>query len=115
MLGWYIPANRYILNGVNIVEWIPVKEKIPEKGQTIIACGIRGAISIGVYLGKRESAIGSFHAAKFYGRVSEYCRFIAWMPLPAPYVDMDAQQQYQKILKDYQFRHITRRRKKQEQ
>ena len=114
MLGYGVPPSIAVYRiGVNNVEWIPIKEKIPEKGQTILVCGLQGGISIGEYWGEQENAYGRYHAAKISCRAAaDYRRIIAWIPLPEPYVDYEARQQLRKIMNDYQFRRITRRRKK---
>ena len=55
-------------------QWIPVSERLPEKGQTCLVCD-EGVISIDKYLG-----IGNPLNWDWFDRDYE-----AWMPLPKPY------------------------------
>ena len=54
--------------------WIPVSQRLPEKGQTCLVCD-EGVIAIDKYLG-----IGNPLNWDWYDRDYE-----AWMPLPEPY------------------------------
>ena len=56
--------------------WIPVTERLPEKGQKCLVSD-RGRITIDVFLGR-----GGVYNWQFYLRDYE-----AWMPLPEPYTE----------------------------
>lgn len=55
--------------------WIPVTERLPEKGEQVMACDIDGDIMI-----------GWMHDRTHLCAVDDYYKNItAWMPLPAPW------------------------------
>lgn len=58
-------------------KWIPVEEKLPENGHSVLICGIHGWIDVGWYI--RETWMTGFSAAEIVKEV------VAWMPLPEPY------------------------------
>lgn len=70
-------VDYLISKGVTVQEWISVKDRLPEVGSRVIACGEKG----GVFLVKAEGETTGF------GRMdggSKYRSFTHWMPLPQP-------------------------------
>ena len=68
-------ADWLIRNGVTVQGWISVKERLPEVGSRVIACGEKW----GVFVVKSEGITTGF------GRMdgtSKYRSFTHWMPLP---------------------------------
>ena len=57
--------------------WIPVEERLPENGHSVLICGIHGWIDVGWYI--RGTWRTGFSAAEIVKEV------VAWMPLPEPY------------------------------
>ena len=55
-------------------EWIPVSERLPEKGKAVLTCTKDGWISVNINM-------------SYNGKKNEFeCGYYtAWMPLPAPY------------------------------
>lgn len=90
LLDWTIPmaglrraiADYLLANGVtfatdnNVGRWIPVTERLPERGKVVLACGSRGGIYTAFYKGSRY-----WH--KLNSR-SHFCEPTHWMPLPEP-------------------------------
>lgn len=65
-------------------EWISVKDRLPEYGERILACGHRGGIFCCKYLSysERNGGFGKMDQA------STHRHFANWMPLPeAPKTD----------------------------
>ena len=69
-------ADHLLTNGVTFQKWIPVTERLPEKGVNVIALGSRG----GVYTAKYK---GSIYWHKLNAR-NHMCEPTHWMPLPEP-------------------------------
>lgn len=69
-------ADYLIAHGVTVQEWISVKDRLPEYGERVIACGANG----GVFMAKATTtpAFGKVDGA------SKYRTFNYWMPLPQP-------------------------------
>ena len=70
-------ADNLLENGVTVQEWISVKDRLPDVGSRVIACGEKG----GVFVVKSEGKTTGF------GRMdgaSKYRSFDHWMPLPQP-------------------------------
>lgn len=57
--------------------WIPVEERLPEDGHSVLICGIHGWIDVGWYI--RGTWRTGFSAAEIMKDVA------AWVPLPEPY------------------------------
>lgn len=59
-------------------EWIPVSERLPEKGKQVLCCNRKGSVftSAITYKDTRMIAFG------------QHCDVIAWMPLPEPYKEV---------------------------
>ena len=57
--------------------WIPVEERLPENGHSVLICGIHGWIDVGWYI--RGTWRTGFSAAEIVKEV------VAWIPLPEPY------------------------------
>ena len=68
--------NGYEKGKQDAMKWIPVTERLPEKGETVIALGNRG----GVYTAKYT---GSIYWHKLNARC-HMCEPTHWMPLPTP-------------------------------
>ena len=68
--------NGYEQGKKDSLKWIPVSERLPEKGETVIALGSRG----GVYTAQYK---GSIYWHKLNARC-HMCEPTHWMPLPEP-------------------------------
>lgn len=75
-LMWlYNNAVKANMSQLNNNGWIPCSERLPEKGQMVIACNIHGAVFV-----------VCFYNGLFQGcRVHTTDDILAWQPLPAPY------------------------------
>lgn len=62
-------------------DWIPCKEKLPEEGETVIACNKNGQIETARFYPSEELKGASIWCANdvIFGDI------VAWMPLPTPY------------------------------
>ena len=73
-------ADNLIANGVTVQEWIPVSERLPEKGEgTVLVCGSRG----GIYTAYLERS-GKYPKWHKLNSKNHYCEPTHWMPLPQP-------------------------------
>jgi hypothetical protein len=73
-------ADHLIANGVTIQKWIPVTERLPEKGVLVLCIGARG----GMFLGRSPNLL-SDGTAHFCVPNARSCRYATyWMPLPEP-------------------------------
>ena len=76
-------ASHLIANGVTVQQWIPVAERLPEKGTGKV-------LVIKQFRGKPYVDIGEVIEGKAYCYSDEYCIkprehiFTHWMPLPEP-------------------------------
>ena len=71
-------ADYLIANGVTVQEWIPVSERLPEKGEgTVLVCGSRG----GIYTAYLERS-GKYPKWHKLNSKNHYCEPTHWMPLP---------------------------------
>lgn len=93
------------------MEWIPVDEKAPEVGQTIICAGLRGAMFVGSYCGIE---IGGFQRKKHIASLSTGSKdrreIEAWMPAPNPYVNLKKYNEFLEIRRKYVMSHFNMRR-----
>lgn len=72
-------ADHLLANGVTVQEWIPVTERLPEKGEgTVLVCGSRGGIYT-AYL-ERGNKYPKWHKLN---SKNHYCDPTHWMPLPS--------------------------------
>ena len=98
--------------GVNIVEWIPIKKKLPPKDKVILCTGVKGGLFLGQYVGTHNSCVSGLnghHVAKQIGMHYGNRTVLAWMLAPEPYVDEEATAEFQKILYAYNHRFASRR------
>lgn len=95
-------------------EWIPIENREPPKGELALFCGIKGGIFLGTYLGVRPSAYGEKRpvaARDRDGSTQRWREVIAWLPVPAPYLDEKRLAAFKKIEAAYLFRPRRGRRK----
>lgn len=71
-------ADHLIANGVTIQKWISVKDRLPEKGEIVLACGLRHATS-GMFQGASRNNPRWWH---WKGNTLK--EVTHWMPLPKP-------------------------------
>ena len=72
-----VAAERILRKHTKNDGWIPVEERLPENGHSVLICGIHGWIDVGWYI--RGTWSTGFSAAEIVKEV------VAWMPLPEPY------------------------------
>ena len=65
----------------NQTVWIPVSERLPEKGAQVLCCNKYGSVFTSCITAKIKK---SFYFGKHYD-------VIAWMPLPEPYRESEEQ------------------------
>ena len=70
-------ADDLITHGVTVQEWISVKDRLPEDGETVLVCGSRG----GVYTAVLNKP-GKYKGWHKLNSKSHYCDPTHWMPLP---------------------------------
>ena len=71
-------ADYLLDNGVTVQQWIPVTERLPERGVLVLCIGQRG----GMFLGENPSLF-SDGTAYFLVPNGRSCRYAThWMPLP---------------------------------
>lgn len=90
------------------MEWIPVEKELPPGNKLLICSGMNGGVFLGHYVGLVKSKIpelGKRHSVKVFGGHSHIRGFLAWMPAPEPYVDLEAQRRFTKILCAYNESH----------
>lgn len=61
-------------------DWISVDDALPDEGQRVITCGVRGGIQICTYEGLLVDGIPFFRSATS----RKYPPVTHWMPLPQP-------------------------------
>lgn len=61
--------------------WIPVSERLPERGAQVLCCNKYGSVFVSCITAKIKK---SFYFGKHYD-------VIAWMPLPEPYRESEKQ------------------------
>lgn len=64
------------------LSWIPVSEKLPEDGQSVLFCDIDNDIMLGYHIKGRPNT--HFSQDGTFGDTKDV---IAWMPLPEPYIE----------------------------
>lgn len=89
------PALDKVLSGLiaiinaqpKIGEWIPCSERLPEKGETVVACTLDGTFA------------GQFHEEGWYRENMFFYdseilvrEVMAWQPLPEPYKKQETQE-----------------------
>lgn len=72
-------ADYMISNGVTVQEWISVKDRLPEDGEIVLVCGIRGGVYTAVF-----NKPGQYRGLHKLNSKSHYCDPTHWMPLPQP-------------------------------
>ena len=72
-------AEWLVANGVTVQKWIPVTERLPEAGKTVLVYGNRG----GTYTAYLEHG-GEYPLWHKLNSKSHYCNPTHWMPLPEP-------------------------------
>ena len=70
-------ADHLIANGVTVQEWIPVKDRLPERGQTVLVCGNRKGIYTAEF--RMDGKYPYFHKLN---SKTHWCKPTHWMPLP---------------------------------
>ena len=75
-----VEANKIAIKAIEQTTWIPVSERIPEKGRQILCCNKYGSIFTSAVTYIKEDEYG--HKLAYFGKHYEV---IAWMPLPTPY------------------------------
>ena len=60
-------------------EWIPVEDRLPEYGEVVLVCGVKGGVYTAML--KKEYWYGWW---KMNAR-NHFCEPLAWMPLPEPF------------------------------
>jgi hypothetical protein len=75
---WGDFVDHLIANGVTIQKWIPVSERLPKKGEIVLACGKRHATS-GMFQGASRNNPKWWH---WKGNTLK--EVTHWMPLPEP-------------------------------
>lgn len=63
-------------------KWIPVSERLPEDGQSVLFCDIENDIMLGYHIKGRPNT--HFSQDGTFGDTKDV---IAWMPLPEPYIE----------------------------
>ena len=72
-------ADHLISNGVTVQEWIPVKDRLPEIGRSVIAYNAPAKCAAeAMYKGE-----GRFLQFRWSARLQEH-EVTHWMPLPEP-------------------------------
>ena len=72
-------AEKLISNGVTVQEWIPVKDRLPEIGRSVIAYNAPAKCAAeAMYKGE-----GRFLQFRWSARLQEH-EVTHWMPLPQP-------------------------------
>lgn len=72
-IGWEFLADHLIANGVTVQRWIPVTERLPKEGQTVIACVLHR-------FGDKSVSAKIFWNATY----ANWQDVTYWMPLPEP-------------------------------
>ena len=70
-------ADHLIANGVTIQKWIPVTERLPERGQIVLVCGNRKGIYTAEF--RIDGKYPYFHKLN---SKTHWCKPTHWMPLP---------------------------------
>ena len=77
-------ADYLLDSGVTVKEWISVKDRLPEDGEIVLVCGIRGGVYTAVF-----NKPGQYRGWHKLNSKSHYCDPTYWMPLPdAPKGDL---------------------------
>jgi hypothetical protein len=75
----YDPAYMEALETVlSHGEWIPVEERLPEYGEVVLVCGVKG----GVYTAMLKT--DGWNGWWKMNTRNHWCEPLAWMPLPEP-------------------------------
>lgn len=74
--NWHETLNEVIER----LEWIPVSERMPEDGQSVLFCDIDDDIMVGYHVKGRSDT----HFSQD-GTYEDMKNVRAWMPLPEPY------------------------------
>lgn len=64
-----------------MAEWISTKERLPERGENVLCCGLRGGMYVGWIDSQTQDDKEKGKALTYmYGSVGRYATH--WMPLP---------------------------------
>ena len=95
------------------MEWIvATQDCLPPKGDLALFCGIYGGIFIGKYIESTDDGLrGTQHFALPRDKSSGYTKrvFLAWLPIPAPYVDPERAKAFKAAQMDYYYRKHLRK------
>lgn len=85
--GWHCVVDRnadalaYIQQlEAKIPKWISVEERLPEKGQTVMVCGVRNGMQVGAFRG----TLSAINNRKWSWKKNSCLEITHWMPLPEP-------------------------------
>ena len=77
----YRKFKKWLRKAPTVSEWIPVSERLPEEGLTVLTFDTNGDIEFGAY----EDGKWEWLAESCSGYWTRNDGVIAWMPLPEPY------------------------------
>ena len=84
-LDGYIYKGKTLREWIDILaqtQWIPVNERLPEKGKQVLCCNKQGSVFTSAITYINSNGMVAF---------GQHCDVIAWMPLPNPYESQESE------------------------